>query len=72
MERSKKIVNNQMNDPAKVASFYTELAARASLAGLLGQTYNGARDLYTALGYKKTLTFDYYLTKYNRLDIVHK
>jgi hypothetical protein len=35
----------------------------------IGVTHNGARDLYTILGYKKSLTFDDYLWRYERQDI---
>lgn len=43
--------------------------ARANLANLLGQTYNGARNLYQALGYKEKLTYSDFVGKYLRQDI---
>lgn len=69
--------------PAKSASSKTQIrlssemmqllesyvVSRNALAASLGTTYEGSRDIYTALGYKKNLTFSDYLAKYLRQDI---
>ena len=45
------------------------VVARANLAAKLGQTYNGSRDLYEALGYNLTLRYTDYWAQYSRQDI---
>lgn len=45
------------------------LLSRAKLAARLGQQYDGDRDLYKALGYNLTLTYDDYAAQYERQDI---
>jgi hypothetical protein len=47
----------------------TALTARAEILARLGQQYGGDRDVYEALGYKTTLTYQDYAAKYYRLDI---
>jgi len=42
------------------------MLSRASLASHMGQSYGGDRDLYTALGYPSTISYDDYLAKYKR------
>ncbi len=42
------------------------IISRAALGSALGQTFGGARDIYTVLGYKKTLTFQDYKDRYDR------
>lgn len=44
----------------------TTLLRRMSVASALGRQYDGQRDLYEALGWKKELTFDDYYRKYQR------
>ena len=44
---------------------------RANLNSRLGFTFNGRRDLYSALGYPQKLTFTEYLGKYERLAIAN-
>lgn len=44
----------------------SELVSRARLGGAAGVTYNGRRDLYTALGYKRVLFADDYRQRFNR------
>ena len=46
-----------------------DLLTRAGLAGRLGQTYAGDRDLYNSFGYRKEPQFDDYLDYYMRGDI---
>src|SRR3972149_6035814 len=45
------------------------LLGRAKLAAALGQTFGGDRDMYTVLGYKKVLDYDYFDALYTRQDI---
>jgi uncharacterized protein len=45
------------------------LVSRAGLASKLGMQFDGDRDLYKVLGYKRSLTFDHYLTKYKRQNV---
>ena len=45
------------------------LFRRAQLLNQFGQHYSGERDVYKALGYITTLTYDDYYTKYERHDI---
>ena len=45
------------------------VVARAQLAARLGQSYGGDRDLYQALGYPLSLTYQDYWSRYSRQDI---
>jgi len=45
------------------------IVARAELAAALGQQYGSSRDVYQALGYKKTLSWSDYWAQYSRQDI---
>lgn len=45
---------------------------RRSLAHGLGKSYEGQRDLYTALGYKKSLLYTDFLQKFERGDIAKR
>jgi len=45
------------------------IVSRAQLAASLGQHYGGERDIYDALGYKKHLVYDDFLSRYERQDI---
>jgi len=45
------------------------IIARMELAGKLGQSYGGDRDLYEALGYSVTLTYNDYVRRFIRQDI---
>ncbi|MBW2636983.1 MAG: DUF1073 domain-containing protein [Deltaproteobacteria bacterium] len=47
----------------------SDIVKRARIASLLGQQFGGERDLYSALGYKKQLTYDDYYALYDRQDI---
>jgi phage-related protein (TIGR01555 family) len=53
-------------------SMASALVARATMAAQLGTSYGGDRDLYTVLGYPKTLTFDHYWARYTRQDIAKR
>jgi len=45
---------------------------RRALAHGLGKSYEGQRDLYLALGYKKVIEYTDYLDKYERQDIAKR
>lgn len=45
---------------------------RRAFAGRLGREYQGARDMYTALGYSKDLVFGDYFGRYDRQDIAYR
>lgn len=42
---------------------------RMALAGQLGVSFGGKRDIYTAAGYDKSITFEQYLARYLRGDV---
>lgn len=72
MERTKVPVNNKAPESLvlmKKVQAYSEILGRANLIARFGKQYNDARDLYEALGYPTTLTYDNYLAKYERQDI---
>ncbi len=46
-----------------------DLLTRSGIAGRLGQTYGGERDLYNSFGYRREPRFDDYLSYYLRGDI---
>lgn len=45
------------------------VAQRAAIASRLGKSYSGDRDLYGALGYSKTPSYEDYLARYARQDV---
>ncbi len=51
---------------SKLGTNASVLLGRARLANLVGTTFEGSRDLYKYLGYKRTLTFDDYDQRYRR------
>lgn len=72
---AKKRVNTNSNN-VKAVSYspnqlkaLSALVARAQLASHLGYSFGTDRDLYTALGYKRNLTFHDYNAFYTRNDI---
>ena len=66
MKRDKFNTNNK--DLANMAKLQTlsTLTNRMALGQQLGLQYNGDRDIYEALGYPKTITFEVYYGKYRR------
>jgi hypothetical protein len=66
MERTKH--NNKLTTQ-QLATFASAIVGRADLMTRLGQQYGNNRDLYEALGYKKTLIFTDYYAQYERQDI---
>ena len=73
MERTKHNGNDLMEKiiPRNGAQLkvFSELVNRAMLSSKLGVQYEGDRDLYQALGYKKELTYADYYARYTRQDI---
>ena len=49
-----------------------DLSTRLGIAAKLGETYEGDRDLYQALGYRRDPEFEHYLSYYLRGDIAAK
>lgn len=56
----------------KMKVLESALVARKKLSGILGQSFDGDRDLYEALGYYLTLTFRQYYGRFERQDIAHR
>lgn len=48
------------------------LVERLSTLSQLGMSFDGQRDIYTAAGYKKILTFDDYYGAYRRQDVARR
>jgi hypothetical protein len=55
-------------DPG-VQTMMSQIVGRAMLAAKLGQQYGTDRDVYEALGYKKTLDYSDFAARYYRQDI---
>lgn len=59
-----------VQEKAQTLQVFSEMVNRALLATKMGQqTYGGARDVNTALGYPTTLQFDDYHSRYLRHDM---
>lgn len=70
---SKNILSsNQKPTANKLIANISDLNSRYSLASALGQTFEGNRDLYEVLGYKKSVEFKDYLALYVRQDIAKR
>lgn len=67
--RTKAPENLNTYSQEQLVTFTNALINRASLAARLGQQYGGDRDIYQALGYPDTITFEDYAVKYARQDI---
>jgi len=50
----------------------TALLNRLGMVGKLGKSYGTDRDLYTAMGYPKTLDFDYFSARFTRQSIAKR
>lgn len=69
-ERSNTQIRDQGGLPVMSAiQNLSALVSRANLAARLGQHYSGSRDIYQALGYPTSITYDDYVTQYTRQDI---
>lgn len=55
-----------------LVTFASILVERSKLAGSLGMQFSGDRDMYKALGYPQSLSFDDYYTRYLRQDIARR
>lgn len=62
MAGSKRNINNN-------TQLIGNLLARRNLFNKMGNQYGGKRDIYSALGYPKDLTYDDFLSRYIRQDI---
>lgn len=56
-------------DGAQMLSMLSAIVERRKIAGQLGKSFDGDRDLYTALGYKLEPKVEDYIAKYRRQDI---
>lgn len=56
-------------DVRTFAALASLFSTRAGIAGHLGQSYSGDRDIYTALGYTKNPSFGDFMARYRRHDI---
>jgi len=62
------LIDNALRRQAMYA-LASALASRAAVASKLGKSFGGKRDLYEALGYPRTLTYEEYWARYSRGDI---
>jgi hypothetical protein len=70
MKRTKPKVKSLDNySKTELMAYTTELVNRASLAARLGYQYGGDRNVYEALGYPTSITYDDYAGRYARQDI---
>lgn len=53
----------------ELTAYTSELLNRASLSARLGYQYGGDRDVYQALGYPDSMTYEDYASRYERQDI---
>jgi len=56
----------------KLQSLVSVVSSRAQLQQQLGMSYGTDRDLYTILGYPKTITFSQYNARFTRQDIAKR
>lgn len=57
--------------PGMMRTFAALLADRLGLAGRLGWSHGGERNLYDTVGYQRRLEYRDYLARYERQDIAH-
>jgi hypothetical protein len=69
MERTKHLKSVSTTDTKQIHALASQLVSRAQLASRLGFQYGGDRDIYRALGYQLTLTWNDYWSRYGRQDI---
>ncbi len=71
--QQKSSVLSKMTDNEREAAFgilfNSAIAVRQGIAARLGKSFDGERDLYTALGYPTTPSYNDYAAKYQRQDI---
>lgn len=64
-----------MSEPQLTANQFATLSVlteRALMASRAGLQFDGARDMYTVLGYKRTLSYQDYYDRYERQDIASR
>jgi len=69
MKRKPRGLNLDNYSKEQLLTFSSELTNRASLAARLGYQYGGDRNIYEALGYPTTMSYDDYASRYSRQDI---
>lgn len=69
MERTKYNTQRTKLTTNQLQALASQLVGRMNLAARLGQQYDGARDIYKALGYKKKLEFKDFYSRYERQEI---
>lgn len=57
------------NENKAIFQMASAIAVRASIAARMGKSYSDDRDIYTALGYPKSPSFNDYMARYHRQDI---
>jgi hypothetical protein len=72
MTKTDKVIPLTGNEERQIYQLASELVGRAQLAGKLGQSYGGNRDLYETLGYKKVPVFDDFYVIYKRQDVAKR
>jgi len=65
-------MNESMVANRELMALASTMVSRAKLASALGKSYDGDRNIYTALGYKTSPTFDDYYARYSRQDIAKR
>ena len=69
MERTKPTKGTEIQALQEKLTLMSQLVGRAQLAAKLGQQYGTDRDIYEALGYKKSIEYNDYAARYYRQDI---
>ena len=78
MEEGHLLLGNRLNmkqqkEPTgRFMHFLSTLTSRLALGNTLGETFGGTRDTYAVLGYKKEITFELYLARYERYHIASR
>ena len=63
---------NQIVAMTQMMTNRSVIASRARLLESLGKSYDGLRDLYNAMGYKKTLIFNDYEARFTRQGVARR
>ncbi len=72
IKRTAPVPNADTKQRDAFKSLASALVARKKLAASLGRSFNGERDLYEALGYDLTISFQQYFGRYSRQDIAKR
>lgn len=65
-------IRESQSEMTQLRALASEIMGRSNLMARLGKSYGGVRDIYTALGYPLTLTFEDYEARYNRQDVAKR